>query len=40
LVEVGSASSAPSLRRLKARFANEPYIQFAVDLALQRISAI
>ena len=39
LVEVGSATSEAPLNRLKARFPNEPYIQFAVDLALQRISA-
>jgi HEAT repeat protein len=37
LGEVGSAAAREPLRRLKARFADEPYIQFAADLALQRI---
>jgi HEAT repeat protein len=38
LVEVGSKSSEEPLNALKIRFAEEPYIQFAVDLALKRIS--
>jgi HEAT repeat protein len=38
LVEVGSKSSEEPLKSLKIRFADEPYIQFAVDLALKRIS--
>ena len=37
LGEVGNESSEPALRVLKQRFANEPYIQFAADLALKRI---
>lgn len=37
LGEVGSERAAPALRALKARFADEPYIQFAADLALKRI---
>jgi len=37
LGEVGSAASQESLRRLKQRFLDEPYIQFATDLALKRI---
>lgn len=39
LGEVGSERAAPALQALKARFAEEPYIQFAADLALKRISA-
>jgi HEAT repeat protein len=38
LVEVGSTSSIQPLRNIKIRFSDEPYIQFAVDLALKRIS--
>jgi HEAT repeat protein len=38
LGEVGSSSAIKALRRLKMRFADEPYIQFAADLALKRIS--
>jgi HEAT repeat protein len=37
LVEVGSVAARQPLLRLKARFPGEPYIQFAADLALQRI---
>ncbi|HEY8887775.1 MAG TPA: HEAT repeat domain-containing protein, partial [Gallionella sp.] len=37
LSEVGTISAVPALARLKARFSNEPYIQFAADLALRRI---
>jgi HEAT repeat protein len=37
LGEVGSAAATDALRRLKARYADEPYIQFATDLALKRI---
>ena len=37
LSEVGTAVAAPPLSRLKLRFAQEPYIQFAADLALKRI---
>lgn len=38
LGEVGSSASRDALRRLKRRFADEPYIQFAADLALTRIA--
>jgi HEAT repeat protein len=37
LGEVGSRSALEPLLRLKARFAREPYIQFAADLAIKRI---
>jgi hypothetical protein len=37
LSEVGTAWALEPLARLKARFAEEPYIQFAADLALRRI---
>jgi HEAT repeat protein len=37
LGEVGTASARESLLRLKARFADEPYIRFATDLALGRL---
>jgi HEAT repeat protein len=39
LGEVGSKASREPLVRLRARFAGEPYIQFAADLALKRIVA-
>ena len=39
LGEVGSAAARLPLEQLKARYADEPYIQFAADLALQRIAA-
>jgi HEAT repeat protein len=38
LSEVGSSASHDALERLKARFAAEPYIQFAATLALKRIA--
>jgi HEAT repeat protein len=37
LTEVGTSAAVPALQRLSARFPNEPYIQFACDLALKRI---
>lgn len=37
LGEVGGSVSLASLQRLKARFAEEPYIQYAADLAIKRI---
>lgn len=37
LGEVGTSAAQGALTRLKARFADEPYIQFAADLALKRI---
>jgi len=39
LGEVGSEVAVPALRALKQRFTEEPYIQFAADLALKRIAA-
>lgn len=38
LVEVGSKLAEQSIIQLKARFTEEPYIQFAADLALKRIN--
>ena len=38
LAEVGSPAALEALQRLKVHFAEEPYIQFAADLALKRIS--
>ena len=40
LCEVASEASVDPLIRLKARFASEPYIQFAADLALKRIREV
>jgi HEAT repeat protein len=40
LGEVGSAAAREPLLHLKARYADEPYIQFAADLALKRITEI
>lgn len=37
LSEVGTVAAVPALTRLKTRFCDEPYIQFAADLALRRI---
>ncbi|TCT23018.1 HEAT repeat domain-containing protein [Thiobaca trueperi] len=37
LGEIGTLAARESLLRLKARFANEPYIRFAADLALERL---
>ena len=39
LGEVGSTAARDPLLRLKQRFADEPYIQFASDLALKRIGS-
>jgi HEAT repeat protein len=38
LGEVGTAAASVPLQHLKARFADEPYIQFAADLALKRLT--
>ena len=38
LGEVGSQAALEPLAQLKARFSDEPYIQFAADLALRRIN--
>lgn len=40
LCEVGTEAAIEPLCRLKVRFASEPYIQFAADLALKRIRGI
>jgi HEAT repeat protein len=40
LCEVGTEAAIDPLVRLKARFASEPYIQFAAGLALKRIREI
>jgi len=37
LGEVGSEQALPALQSLKERFTDEPYIQFAADLAINRI---
>ncbi|AGX86360.1 repeat-containing PBS lyase heat domain protein [Candidatus Symbiobacter mobilis CR] len=37
LGEVGTPAALDALRKLKDRFAEEPYIQFAADLAISRI---
>ena len=38
LGEVGSEQSTQALQELKDRFDEEPYIQFAADLAIKRIT--
>lgn len=38
LGEVGTVGSQGALEQLKQRFADEPYIQFAADIALKRIA--
>jgi HEAT repeat protein len=40
LGEVGSAAAREALLHLKARFSDEPYVQFATDLALRRIDEV
>jgi len=40
LCEVASEAAFDPLVRLKARFASEPYMQFAADLALKRIREV
>jgi len=37
LGEVGSSAAREALVRLKGRFPDEPYVQFAADLALRRV---
>jgi HEAT repeat protein len=39
LGEVGTVASKEALLRLKGRFASEPFVQFAADIALRRIDA-
>jgi len=34
---VGSSAARQALAHLKGRFPDEPYVQFAADLALRRI---
>ena len=38
LCELGTGAACPALRALKLRFSDEPYIQFAADLALRRLT--
>jgi HEAT repeat protein len=38
LAEVGTEEAMPAIKKVKERFKNEPYIQFASDIALKRIS--
>jgi len=38
LAEVGTEETIPAIKKVKERFKNEPYIQFAADIALRRIS--
>jgi HEAT repeat protein len=38
LAEVGQAEDAPSIRQAMARFADEPFLQFAAEAALERMS--
>lgn len=38
LGEVGTTAAVESLQRLRARYDDEPYIRFATDLALKRIT--
>lgn len=38
LSEVGTAAALAPLQQLKARFVDEPYMQFAAELALRRIN--
>ena len=40
LAEVGSAAARAPLQRLRARYPDEPYIQFATELALSRITDV
>ena len=40
LGEVGSPRAHDALQALKQRFAGEPYIQFAADIALKRIAHV
>jgi HEAT repeat protein len=40
LVDVGTAKALDPLVRLKLQFVEEPYLQFAIDLALNRIGEI
>ena len=37
LAEVGTEEAIPAIKKVKERFKNEPYIQFASDIALKRI---
>jgi hypothetical protein len=37
LAEVGTAELVAPLRAVRLRFANDPYITFAADVALERI---
>ncbi|WP_353684299.1 HEAT repeat domain-containing protein [Thermodesulfovibrio sp. 3907-1M] len=37
LAEIGTEKAIPAIKRVKEKFKDEPYIQFAADLALRRI---
>ncbi|MCI4454087.1 MAG: HEAT repeat domain-containing protein [Thermodesulfobacterium sp.] len=39
LAEVGTEEAVPAIKKVKERFKDEPYIQFAADVALKRINA-
>jgi HEAT repeat protein len=39
LAEVGTEEAVPAIKKVKERFKDEPYIQFAADVALRRINA-
>ena len=38
LCELGTEAARPALQQLKTRFSEQPYIQFAADLALRRLT--
>jgi HEAT repeat protein len=38
LAEVGTEEAIPAIKKVRERFKNEPYIQFASDIALKRIN--
>jgi hypothetical protein len=37
--EAGDPSLLPALQKVRERFADEPYLRFAADLACQRIAS-
>lgn len=39
LAETGGAAERPGLQRVRERFADDPFIGFATELALERIEA-
>lgn len=40
LCEIGSIEDVPTLERVKDRFSNDPYLQFAADHAIKRIISL